>query len=689
MMPIQGFFVTGADTGVGKTMVAGALAALLRKAGRDVGVMKPIETGVRPSREGKPDGDAAFLMKMAGVKDPLSLVRPIGLKAPLSPYHAAMKEDTAVEISQVMEAFHTLRRRHEILIVEGAGGLMVPITENFYMADLARMMGLPALIVVHPYLGYINQAISAAIAAQCEGLDVLGIVFNAGRPVKLTKPDYRLIERKTGEVVLGLVEHVPRPDRSSIMKAVSAGLDMELLMARLQEPAGREKAAELAAKDKKYTWHPFTQMKEWMNDDITIIESGRGVTLRGVDGGEWLDGHSSYWCNTHGHQDPDMNRAVRRQMGRISHSTFLGLSNEPAARLAEKLVEIAPPGLERVFYSDNGSTAVEVALKMSCQYWRHVEPGGNRDKFLSLGGAYHGDTVGAVSVGGIDLYHAVFKSLLFDSVFVPPPYCYRCPLGKAHPECGLACADLVDKALEENRGRVAAMILEPIVQCPAGIITAPAGYLKRARDACRRHGVLLIADEVAVGFGRTGRMFACEHEDVSPDIMTLSKSISGGMFPFAATLTSAEVFQAFLGDYREKKTFFHGHTYTGNQLGCAAALENLRLMKKRGTVEQARVKGEAMGHALESIASLPHVGDVRRRGLIAGVELTRDKSTREEYPWDERVGARCAAEARSRGLIVRPLGNTMVLFPAPSAQMEEITRMTRILRDSIRAVTEG
>ncbi|MDH5511169.1 MAG: adenosylmethionine--8-amino-7-oxononanoate transaminase [Nitrospinota bacterium] len=447
-------------------------------------------------------------------------------------------------------------------------------------------------------------------------------------------------------------------------------------------------AAELAEKDKKYTWHPFTQMKEWMKDDITIIGSGKGVTLRGVDGAEWLDGHSSYWCNVHGHGDRDMNRAVIRQLGMISHSTFLGLSNEPAARLAEKLVEISPSGLERVFYSDNGSTAVEVALKMSCQYWRHVEPKGARNKFLSLGGAYHGDTVGAVSVGGIDLYHAVFRSLLFDSVFVPSPYCYRCPLGQSHPECGLACADLVDKALEENQGEVAAMIIEPIVQCPAGMITAPPGYLRRAREACDRHGVLLIADEVAVGFGRTGRMFACEHEDVSPDIMTLSKSISGGLFPFAATLTSGKLFNAFLGDYEEKKTFFHGHTYTANQLGCAAALENLRLMEERGTVEQGLVKGNAMGRSLESVASLPHVGDVRRRGLIAGVELVRDKSTGEEYPWEERVGARCAAEAKTRGLIIRPLGNTLALFPAPASTLEEISRMTRIMGDSIREVTE-
>ncbi|MDH4182972.1 MAG: adenosylmethionine--8-amino-7-oxononanoate transaminase [Nitrospinota bacterium] len=445
----------------------------------------------------------------------------------------------------------------------------------------------------------------------------------------------------------------------------------------------------MEAKDKKYIWHPFTQMKEWMEGPVDVIESGHGVTLRGADGGQWLDGHSSYWCNIHGHGDPAMNRAVTRQLGKISHSTFLGLSNAPAAQLAEKLASIAPRGLERVFYSDDGSTAVEVAIKMSCQYWRQAAPEGKREKFLSIGGAYHGDTVGAVSVGGIDLYHAVFKNLLFDAVFVPPPYCYRCPLGKKQPECALACADLLDRAMEENQGQLAAMIIEPIVQCPAGIITAPAGYLKRAWEACQRHGVLLIADEVATGFGRTGRMFACEHEDVHPDIMTLSKSITGGLLPFAATLTSGKLFDAFLGEQKDRKTFFHGHTYTANQLGAAAALENLRLMEERRIVERVNEHGAALGRALEGFLSLPNVGDVRRRGLIAGVELVLDKASGEPYPWEAQMGARCAAEAKARGLIVRPLGNTMVLFPAPAAALAEILRMAEILRQSIIAVTQG
>ncbi|MGK7344629.1 MAG: adenosylmethionine--8-amino-7-oxononanoate transaminase [Candidatus Nitrospinota bacterium M3_3B_026] len=441
-------------------------------------------------------------------------------------------------------------------------------------------------------------------------------------------------------------------------------------------------------RDKKYVWHPFTQMKEWMEEPIVVVESGDGITVRDVRGREFMDLFSSYWCNVHGHGDERLNAAIGAQLGKISHSTFLGLSNVPAVDLAEKLAEITPEGLDRVFYSDDGSTAVEAALKMSYQYWRHTEPRSRRDRFIAVEGAYHGDTMGAMSVGGIDIYHEVFRDLLAKTVFVPPPYCYRCPIGKSYPDCAIACAGLIDEALAANEGRVAAMIIEPLVQCPGGIITAPHGYLKRAAEACARHGVLLIADEVAVGFGRTGRMFACEHESVRPDIMTVSKSITGGTMPFAATIASSRVFDAFWGDYRELKTFFHGHTYTANQLGAAAALENLRLMDERDIIGQAQEKAAELSAVLARFQDLEHVGDVRQRGLIAGVELVADKETKKTYHWTERMGARVVLEARGRGLLARPLGDVLVLFPAPFASIAEVRKMTDILYDSIAAVTE-
>jgi adenosylmethionine-8-amino-7-oxononanoate aminotransferase len=292
-----------------------------------------------------------------------------------------------------------------------------------------------------------------------------------------------------------------------------------------------------------------------------------------------------------------------------------------------------------------------------------------------------------MSVGGVDLYHATFRDLLFTTQFVPPPYCYRCPIGKNFPECSLACTDMIEKKLSGNKGLFAAMIIEPLVQCPGGIITAPTGYLKKVSDICKRHDVLLIADEVAVGFGRTGKMFAVEHENVTPDIMALSKSITGGTLPFAATMTTDKIYDAFLGSYESQKTFFHGHTYTANQLGAAVAIENLKLYDERSIVEKFKEKGERLADLLKRFKDLSHVGDIRQRGLIAGIELVSDKSTKGEYAWQDRVGLKVCSEAKKNGLLVRPLGNVIVLFPAPVMSIAELNRVTDILHDSIVTVT--
>ncbi|MBF0290602.1 MAG: adenosylmethionine--8-amino-7-oxononanoate transaminase [Nitrospinae bacterium] len=491
-----------------------------------------------------------------------------------------------------------------------------------------------------------------------------------------------------GAAVLGLLPFIEDAnDAESVTAAFQASVDVDALLRRLTSAASNERRKAIDEKDKRYIWHPFTQMKDWLNEPATVIESGQGVTLRDMDGKEYLDAFSSYWCNIHGHGEPRLARALTRQMGKIAHSTFLGYSNIPAVEFAEELIQSTPDGLTRVFYSDDGSTAVEAAIKMSYQYWRQVEPGSKRRRFLSLSSAYHGDTVGAMSVGGIELYHSTFRDLLMDVEFAPAPYCYRCPMGLKRDDCALACAKAVEDKLSQGAGTFCAMIIEPLVQCPAGIITAPDGYLKRVADACAKNGVLLIADEVATGFGRTGSMFACQLESVAPDIMAVSKSITSGTMPFAATLATEKVFGAFLGDYAERKTFFHGHTYTGNQLGAALALESLRLIKERDIVGQVNEKAEAIRPALESLREMKHVGDVRSRGLIIGVELVKDKASKEPYPWEDKIGARVCQEAKLRGLMARPLGGVIPLFPAPSAKTAEIMKMAAILRDSIIAVT--
>ncbi len=416
--------------------------------------------------------------------------------------------------------------------------------------------------------------------------------------------------------------------------------------------------------NRRYLWHPFTQMKDWLGEEPLFIVSGKGCILTDIDGNEYIDGTSSLWVNLHGHNVKEINEAVRNQLDRIAHSTSLGLANVPATLLAEKLVSISPPGLSRVFYSDNGSTAVEVALKMAFQYWRNVEgKHTSRRKFVSLELGYHGDTIGAVSVGGIDLFHGIFGPLLFESVQVPAPYCYRCRFGKEKESCSRECLAALERTFAEHEGEVIALILEPLVQGAGGFIVHPQGYLTEARRLCDEHNVLLIADEVATGFGRTGRMFACEHENVTPDLMAVAKGLSGGYLPLAATLTTEKVFEAFLGDHSENKTFFHGHSYTGNQLACAAAIASLDLFEKRNVLRELERKIDLLREGLKTFGDLRHVGDVRQCGFIGAVELVRDKATKEPFPYEGRMGARVCRRAREKGVLLRPLGDVVYLIP--------------------------
>ena len=450
----------------------------------------------------------------------------------------------------------------------------------------------------------------------------------------------------------------------------------------------RKKAPSLGDWDRQYLWHPFTQMQEWEREEPIIIERGKGPYLIDTEGRAYLDGTSSIWVNVHGHRHPVLDRALDQQRNRIAHSTLLGLSNPPAIRLARELIGVAPKGLTRVFYSDDGSTAVEVALKMAVQYWQQRRPkAGPKNRFLHLNLAYHGDTIGAVSVGNIDLFHARFRPLLFATESADPPYCYRCPLSLTYPSCRLACLEPIEQILRERGRELAGFVIEPLIQAAAGMITQPAGYLKRVRELCTKYEVLLIADEVATGFGRTGQMFACEREGVTPDLMALSKGLTGGYLPLAATLTTEDIYRAFLGKYEEFKTFFHGHSYTGNPLGCAVALANLEIFRKDRTLAKLKPKIRSLSRLLKPLRRLPHVGEIRQQGFMAGIELVRDRGTREAYPLEARIGQQVAQEARKRGLLLRPLGHIMVLMPPLSVDLRTLTRMVDILSRSIAAVT--
>jgi adenosylmethionine-8-amino-7-oxononanoate transaminase len=444
---------------------------------------------------------------------------------------------------------------------------------------------------------------------------------------------------------------------------------------------------QLAEKNKKYLWHPFTQMKDYLADDPVIIESGQGRKLRDVNGREYWDGVSSIWLNVHGHRVPELDQAIREQLERIAHCTLLGQANVPAILLAEQLVGLAPPGLTKVFYSDSGAEAVEIALKMAYQYWQHKgRP--EKHRFLTMKEAYHGDTIGSVSVGAIDLFHQAFSHLLFPTEKVPYPYTYRSPFGTTPEAVREGSLREVEKVLREKADTLAAVIVEPVVQGASGIIVMPDGYMKGLRELCTRYEVLLIADEVATGFGRTGKMFACEHDGVTPDLMTVAKGITGGYLPVAATLTTEEIYEAFLGDFAEKKTFFHGHSYTGNPLGCAVALANLELFRKNDLVRDVARKSLFVQERLETFYEFSHVGDIRQKGLMIGIELVRDKSTQEPFAYEEQIGEKVCRRARELGMLIRPLGNVVVFMPPLASTREELDEMLAILYQAIRDCTE-
>lgn len=439
--------------------------------------------------------------------------------------------------------------------------------------------------------------------------------------------------------------------------------------------------------DKAYIWHPFTQMSEYLESEPLVIERGEGFYLVDVEGNRYIDGVSSLWVLVHGHGRPELVDAIKMQAARLCHSTLLGLANTPSILLSKELIHIAPPGIKKVFYSDNGSTSVEIALKMAYQYWQHRGEK-RRKRFINFSNGYHGDTIGSVSVGGIDLFHRVYRPLLFKTYKAPSPYCYRCPLKLERESCGLSCVHEFERIVKRYRDEVCAVIIEPVVQGAAGMIVQPHGFLNAIWRIAKENGLLFIADEVATGFGRTGYMFACEKECVAPDFLCLSKAITGGYLPLAATLTTEEVFNGFLGRFEDFKTFFHGHTYTGNPVACSVALKNLELYEAERVIEKLQAKIALMARELERFRDLPSVGEVRQQGFMVGIELVRGKKTKRPYPPRDMIGHKVILEARRRGVVIRPLGDIIVLMPPLAIDEETLKTLIDVTYESIKAVTK-
>ncbi len=438
--------------------------------------------------------------------------------------------------------------------------------------------------------------------------------------------------------------------------------------------------------DRAHLWHPFTQMQEWLAAEPLVIAAADGNYLIDAAGRRYLDGVSSLWCNVHGHRRPEIDAAIRAQLERVAHTTLLGLASPPSAELAARLAAIAPPGLTRVFYSDAGATAVEIALKLALQYWRLR--GEERPRFVALIDGYHGDTLGAMSVGFSEPFHRFYTPLV-PVTRVPAPYVVQRTRGVA-PDAALAAALAeLEAALARDRGAVAAVVLEPLMQGAAGMWPQPVEYLPAVRELTRRYDTLLVCDEVATGFGRTGRLFACDHAAVAPDLLTLGKGLSGGYLPLAATLATEEIFRAFLGPHEEYTAFFHGHTFTGNALACAAALASLDLFTP-ALLASLPEKAAALARELDArVRPLAHVAEIRQCGSMIGIELMRDPRRREPYAPRERVGHRTILAARRRGVVLRPLGDTLVLMPPLSIRADEIETLVMVAAESIAEVTGG
>ena len=432
--------------------------------------------------------------------------------------------------------------------------------------------------------------------------------------------------------------------------------------------------------DKKYVWHPFTQMADWLASEQVVIDSADGFYLIDTEGNKYIDGVSSLWCNVHGHRVKKIDDAIKAQLGKISHSTLLGLAQTRSIELAEKLIDIVPDNLAKVFYSDSGATSVEVAIKMAYQYYHNIGQK-SRTKFIALENSYHGDTIGSVSVGGIGLFHGIFRHLLFDTFFAPCPDPYR--FNGDEQACAKNSLDKIEKLLINNKGKIAAIIVEPLVQGAGGIIVHPKGFLNSVSKLTKKYNTLLIVDEVATGFARTAKMFACEHEEVEPDIMCIAKGITGGYLPLAATLATEKIYEAFLGDVSEHKSFYHGHTYTGNALCCAAAIASIELFKENKVIESLPEKVELIRQAFAKISKLDYVGDARHRGLMGGIEIVKNKETKQSFLAKKTVGAKLCEKMRDKGIMLRPLGDVIVLMPPIAIEANLLKKMLDAITDSI------
>ncbi len=659
--------VTGTGTGVGKTVLTAAICTALRRRGVDCRAIKAVATGVPPGAEAE---DAILLGRATGIAPSEAVLAIFTL--PRSPRAAAAAEGRELETEALARSLEAAAAGCDLLLVEGVGGLLVPLAPRWTVRDLLRRLDAGVVVAAPAGLGTINHTALTVEAARGAGLRVVGValVDAAGDDPAFVAENAAQIAEQCGVPVLGVLAHLDDPADLDALAEAAGTLDLSALT--VPEP---DATATVVAADRRHVWHPFTQTSDWRDEDLLVIRSGEGCWLRDESGRRYLDGISSLWCTVHGHAHPTLDRAAREQLGRIAHSTFLGQTHAPGALLAEELSGVAPPGLSRVFYCEAGAAAVEAALRIALLAQRHAgHPG--RTQFVALAEAYHGDTAGAVSVGRSEPFHTGLDPILFPARTVPSPH-----LDEA------ASLRALSDLLEREGDRVAALIVEPRVQAAAGMLTHSDGWLVHAAALARRHGALLIADEVATGFGRTGDLFASAGAGVAPDILCLGKGLTGGYLPLSAVLTTEELFDRFTAPHAEHRTLYYGHTYTGNPVACAVARASLRLFEEEDTLGSARRLAATLGRLLAGrVASLPGVFEIRTSGVMTGIELREG-----ETPLDPalRTGRRVILAARRHGVVVRPLGDTVVLNPPLTMTDAEAEILVSAVGEAIEEVTGG
>jgi adenosylmethionine-8-amino-7-oxononanoate aminotransferase len=669
--------VVGTDTSAGKTVVAAAVVAALRARGMRVAGLKPVATGVEPGEAGE---DAMLLGRASGVEPGEALLA--SFRLPRSPLAAARAEQRSIDVEALVRAIGERAAAVDLLVVEGVGGLLVPLTERATVRDLMRRLDAPVLIVGRAGLGTIGHCALTVEAARSAGLDVCGVVLSdvdGATDPEFARENAAQIAAQCDVRMLGILPYLAdTSDLDALARAAEASLDLDGIQQALHDDDTLHD--EVVALDRKHVWHPFTQTSEWRGEDPVVIRSAHGCRLVDARGREYIDGVASLWANVHGHTHPRLDAALREQAGRIAHSTFLGLTHEPGARLAAELCAVAPPGLTRVFYSEAGASAVEVGLRVALLAQRHR---GNtrRTRFVSLTEAYHGDTAGAVSIGRSEPFHRGLDPLLVDVLRVPPPHLLE-RQGMSPQAATDESLRALNATLQQHGDEIAALVIEPRIQGAAGMWPHTDEWLQKAVAAAHDSGALVICDEVATGFGRTGDMFASAGAEVHPDILTIGKGITGGYLPLSATLVREELFDLFTSPYTDHRALYYGHTYAANPLACAVARASLALFDEENTLQRARRLADRLAVLLAPLQALPGVAQVRQRGVMAGIELCAGALDNPNDP-ALRVGRRVVLAARSRGVIVRPLGDVVVLNPPLVLSDEDASLLVEAVAESI------